>query len=121
MELANVLASRAEVLFRALRIKSLALKNRIVMAPMTRSFAPNGVPGDANVAYYRRRAEGGIGLITAMTAAGVPDEYGNVLRALTETIASGHGSRPNDDVVTVTGTPPTRFEEFAARTAGAWR
>ena len=59
--------------------------------------------------------------ITAMTAAGVPDEYGNVLRALTETVASGHGSRPNDDVLTVTGAPPTRFEEFAARTAGAWR
>ena len=33
------------------------------MAPMTRSFSPGGVPG-ANVAqYYRRRAEGQVGLI----------------------------------------------------------
>ena len=59
--------------------------------------------------------------IGAMTAAGVPSEYGDVLRTLTETIAKGHGSRPNDDVLEVTGAQPTRFEEFAARTAKAWR
>jgi 2,4-dienoyl-CoA reductase-like NADH-dependent reductase (Old Yellow Enzyme family) len=51
------------VLFEPFRIKSLALKNRIVMAPMTRSRAPAGVPGEANVAYYRRRAENEVGLI----------------------------------------------------------
>jgi hypothetical protein len=51
----------------------------------------------------------------------VPSEYGDVLRTLTETIAKGHGSRPNDDVLEVTGARPTRFEEFAARTAKAWR
>jgi 2,4-dienoyl-CoA reductase-like NADH-dependent reductase (Old Yellow Enzyme family) len=50
-------------LFEPFRIKSLALKNRIVMAPMTRSMAPNGVPGAPNAAYYRRRAEHGVGLI----------------------------------------------------------
>ena len=59
--------------------------------------------------------------IKAMTAAGVPSEYGAVLRALTETIANGHGSRPNDDVLTVTGTPPIPFKDFAARTASEWR
>jgi uncharacterized protein YbjT (DUF2867 family) len=59
--------------------------------------------------------------IKAMTAAGVPSEYGNVLRALTETIANGHGSRPNDDVLTVTGTPPIPLKDFAARTASEWR
>jgi uncharacterized protein YbjT (DUF2867 family) len=59
--------------------------------------------------------------IGAMTAAGVPSEYGDVLRALTETIANGHGSRPNEDVLTVSGQPPIRFEEFATRTARAWR
>jgi uncharacterized protein YbjT (DUF2867 family) len=59
--------------------------------------------------------------IKAMTAAGVPSEYGDVLRALTETIANGHGSRPNDDVLTVTGTPPIPLKDFAARTAGEWR
>ena len=50
-------------LFEPFRIQSLALKNRIVMAPMTRAFAPGGVPGEANAAYYRRRAENEVGLI----------------------------------------------------------
>ena len=59
--------------------------------------------------------------IKAMTAAGVPSEYGDVLRALTETIANGHGSRPNDDVLTVTGTPPIPLKDFAARAASEWR
>ncbi|WP_420139057.1 NADH:flavin oxidoreductase [Sphingomonas sp.] len=53
----------SDILFRPLRVGSLELANRIVMAPMTRSFAPGGVPGEANAAYYRRRAEGGVGLI----------------------------------------------------------
>jgi 2,4-dienoyl-CoA reductase-like NADH-dependent reductase (Old Yellow Enzyme family) len=51
------------VLFRPLTIKSLELKNRIVMAPMTRNFSPNGVPNEANAAYYQRRAAGQVGLI----------------------------------------------------------
>jgi 2,4-dienoyl-CoA reductase-like NADH-dependent reductase (Old Yellow Enzyme family) len=50
-------------LFRAFHLKSLALKNRIVMAPMTRAMAPGGIPREANAAYYRRRAEGQVGLI----------------------------------------------------------
>ena len=50
-------------LFEPFQLKSLRLRNRIAMAPMTRSFSPGGVPG-LNVAdYYRRRAEGGAGLI----------------------------------------------------------
>ena len=50
-------------LFAPFALKSLKLKNRIVMAPMTRSFSPNGVPGADVAAYYRRRAEGQVGLI----------------------------------------------------------
>lgn len=50
-------------LFQPFQIKSLSLKNRIVMAPMTRSQAPGGVPAELNAAYYRRRAEGQVGLI----------------------------------------------------------
>jgi len=50
-------------LFRPFRIKSLHVKNRFVMAPMTRNFAADGIPGEINAAYYRRRAEGGVGLI----------------------------------------------------------
>ncbi len=52
-----------DVLFQPFSVKSLRLKNRIVMAPMTRSFSPDGVPGENVVAYYRRRAEGEVGLI----------------------------------------------------------
>ncbi|MCW2406352.1 2,4-dienoyl-CoA reductase-like NADH-dependent reductase (Old Yellow Enzyme family) [Sphingobium sp. B1D7B] len=33
------------------------------MAPMTRAKAPGGIPGEPNADYYRRRAEGGAGLI----------------------------------------------------------
>jgi uncharacterized protein YbjT (DUF2867 family) len=61
------------------------------------------------------------GWIEAMTQSGVPAAYGTILRMLTETIAAGHGSRPNNDVQTATGSPSIRFEEFAARTAQAWK
>ena len=52
-----------DALFQPFRLRSLELKNRIVMAPMTRLFAPQGVPGENVAAYYRRRAEGDVGLI----------------------------------------------------------
>jgi uncharacterized protein YbjT (DUF2867 family) len=58
--------------------------------------------------------------IDATVAAGVPAEYGEILRMLTETIASGRGSRPNNDVHNVTGTPPISFTDFSRRTAQAW-
>jgi len=55
--------SATDVLFEPFRLKGLVLPNRIVMAPMTRAKSPGQIP-DANVAaYYRRRAEGGVGLI----------------------------------------------------------
>jgi 2,4-dienoyl-CoA reductase-like NADH-dependent reductase (Old Yellow Enzyme family) len=53
----------AEALFTPFSIKNVTLPNRIVMAPMTRSFSPRGIPGEDVAAYYRRRAEGGVGLI----------------------------------------------------------
>jgi 2,4-dienoyl-CoA reductase-like NADH-dependent reductase (Old Yellow Enzyme family) len=52
-----------DALFQPFKIKSLELKNRIVMAPMTRSFSPGGVPGENVAGYYRRRAENDVGLI----------------------------------------------------------
>jgi uncharacterized protein YbjT (DUF2867 family) len=58
--------------------------------------------------------------IDGSVADGVPAAYGEVLRMLTETVASGHGSRPNDDVQNVTGVPPISFADFARRTAQAW-
>ena len=50
-------------LFRPFACKSLNLKNRIVMAPMTRSFSPGGVVTLEVADYYARRASGGVGLI----------------------------------------------------------
>ncbi|MCD2106440.1 12-oxophytodienoate reductase [Rhodococcus erythropolis] len=50
-------------LFQPLRIRSLELSNRIVMSPMTRTYSIEGVPGSDVADYYRRRAEGGTGLI----------------------------------------------------------
>jgi 2,4-dienoyl-CoA reductase-like NADH-dependent reductase (Old Yellow Enzyme family) len=50
-------------LFQPLAVRGLHLSNRIVMAPMTRNFSPGGVPGADVAAYYRRRAEGGTGLL----------------------------------------------------------
>ena len=37
-------------------VAGLHLRNRLVMAPMTRQFSPGGIPGEDVVAYYRRRA-----------------------------------------------------------------
>jgi len=50
-------------LFTPFTLKTLNLKNRIVMAPMTRAFSPDGVPTDKVAAYYQKRAEGEVGLI----------------------------------------------------------
>ena len=50
-------------LFDPVMLGSLELRNRLVMAPMTRAFSPGGVPGPNVADYYRRRAEGGVGLI----------------------------------------------------------
>jgi 2,4-dienoyl-CoA reductase-like NADH-dependent reductase (Old Yellow Enzyme family) len=56
-------AASTGALFAPFTLKGLTLPNRIVMAPMTRNFSPRGVPGADVAAYYRRRAEGGVGLI----------------------------------------------------------
>lgn len=61
---ANVKSSPSvKSLFTPIKLGSLELRNRVVMAPMTRSFSPNGVPGENVAAYYKRRAENGVGLI----------------------------------------------------------
>jgi len=60
---ALILNRSTEALFRPFQLKRLTLQNRIVMAPMTRSLSPEGVPGADVAAYYRRRAEGGVALI----------------------------------------------------------
>ena len=52
-----------EILYQPITIGNLKLSNRIAMAPMTRGFSPNGIPGDDVVGYYKRRAENEVGLI----------------------------------------------------------
>jgi 2,4-dienoyl-CoA reductase-like NADH-dependent reductase (Old Yellow Enzyme family) len=56
-------ATTTSPLFEPARLGDLTLRNRLVMAPMTRTFSPGGVPGPDVAAYYRRRAQGGVGLI----------------------------------------------------------
>ena len=53
----------ADKLFEPFEGGGLSLANRVVMAPMTRVQSPEGVAGPDVAAYYRRRAEGGVGLI----------------------------------------------------------
>lgn len=50
-------------LFQPISIGKLTIPNRIVMAPMTRSFCPEGTPNQLVADYYRRRAENNVGLI----------------------------------------------------------
>ncbi|GKQ50030.1 NADH:flavin oxidoreductase [Bradyrhizobium sp. Ce-3] len=65
--------SSLDVLFRSYRLNALDLPNRVVMAPMTRSRSPGGVPTAEVAGYYRRRAESGVGLIiTEATGVGRP-------------------------------------------------
>lgn len=57
------MTTSTQALFQPFTYKGLALKNRIVMAPMTRNMAPDGIPADQNAAYYARRAEADVGLL----------------------------------------------------------
>lgn len=65
--------SNPDALFRPYQLNALNLPNRVVMAPMTRSLSPGGVPTAEVAGYYRRRAENGVGLIiTEATGIGRP-------------------------------------------------
>jgi 2,4-dienoyl-CoA reductase-like NADH-dependent reductase (Old Yellow Enzyme family) len=52
-----------DALFQPFTFKGLTIPNRVVMAPMTRSFSPGGVATADVAAYYARRAAAGVGLI----------------------------------------------------------
>jgi 2,4-dienoyl-CoA reductase-like NADH-dependent reductase (Old Yellow Enzyme family) len=68
-----------QALFKSFSIGNMTLSNRIVMAPMTRQFSPDGVPGLDVASYYRRRAENGVGLIvTEGTVINHPDSSNQV-------------------------------------------
>lgn len=90
-------------LFKPFTLNGVSLANRIVMAPMTRNHSPNGVPGDNVAAYYRRRAEGGVGLILtegtapnhpqAKNMPNIPQIYGSeALAGWTKVVAGVHAA-----------------------------
>ena len=55
--------SADDPLFRPFSLGSLSMRNRLVMAPMTRNRSPGGVPGQNVLEYYERRARAQVGLI----------------------------------------------------------
>jgi 2,4-dienoyl-CoA reductase-like NADH-dependent reductase (Old Yellow Enzyme family) len=59
----NTINAEVTPLFQPFPFGEQMLRNRLVMSPMTRQHSPGGVPGENMVHYYRRRAEGGVGLI----------------------------------------------------------
>ncbi|MGW2341700.1 NADH:flavin oxidoreductase [Streptomyces sp. NPDC001661] len=61
--MADPTSRAAEILSRPVALNGLTVPNRIAMAPMTRMFSPNGIPGEDVRSYYARRAAAGVGLI----------------------------------------------------------
>lgn len=55
--------SSVDPLFQPFKVRGLEIPNRIVMAPMTRSKSPGGVPGADVAEYYAKRAEADVGLL----------------------------------------------------------
>lgn len=81
-----------KALFQPFSLGALELPTRVVMAPMTRSFSPGGVPNSKVIEYYRRRAAGGVGLIvTEGTTVGhkAANGYPNVPRFYGEDALAG--------------------------------
>jgi 2,4-dienoyl-CoA reductase-like NADH-dependent reductase (Old Yellow Enzyme family) len=95
-------SSKTDVLFRPFDLKGLHLKNRIVMAPMTRAMAEGGLPGEKQAEYYRRRAAGGVGLIlsegtvidrpVSRNLPGIPFFHGTALDGWKQVIDAVHGA-----------------------------
>lgn len=86
------MSAPVQALFAPFRLGSLELPTRVVMAPMTRSFSPGGVPNAKVVEYYRRRAAAGVGLIvTEGTTVGhkAANGYPNVPRFYGEDALAG--------------------------------
>jgi len=88
-------------LFRPFTINALTLPNRVVMAPMTRSKSPGGIPGPEVAAYYRRRAENETGLIitegttvndpVSSMDVDVPNFFGEALKGWKHVVEEVHG------------------------------
>ncbi len=120
----------SQALFSPFSYKGLKLKNRIVMAPMTRGFSPDGIPGDDVAAYYQRRAAAEVGLIVSegtvvkrpasSNSPNYPHFYGEKALAgwkhVVEAVHSAHGKIApqiwHQGIVKPLGTwlPPAPFE-----------
>ena len=51
------------MIFEPYKLKNITLRNRVVMAPMTRNQSPGGIPTEGVVSYYSRRSKAEVGLI----------------------------------------------------------
>lgn len=60
-------------------------------------------------------------LADAYQRAGIAEEYAHALAALDGPLAAGAEDRVTPDVERMIGRPPTSFEDFAQRSAHAWR
>ena len=66
--------SQLSSLFSPIKIGSMELPNRIMMAPMTVDYGlPDETPSDRQLAYYGERAAGGMGLIGLEVCSVDPD------------------------------------------------
>ena len=91
-----------DLLFQPFESEKLTLKNRVVMAPMTRNFSPGFIPGDDVVAYYERRAKNEVGLIltegttvnqvSANGYPGVPAFHGEALDGWKKVVDAVHAA-----------------------------
>lgn len=69
--------SEQRLLFTPIEVAGLRLKNRLVMPPMGTGLPDHeGFVTDRTVDYYRRRAEGGVGIISVEASLVAPDSYG---------------------------------------------
>ena len=115
-----------------LRIAAVAVETGRPRRPIGTMYAPTGpealtvaevagiIAGIAGRPVSHNDIDRGAWTDAAITAGAVPASYRVMLDWLTATVASGHGSRPNDDVLRITGSPPTSFADFARRNARAW-
>lgn len=70
LDIASPEAVETGTLFSSYPLGNIELKNRIVMAPMTRSRSPENIPGDLVATYYGQRAGAGL-IITEGTSPSV--------------------------------------------------
>lgn len=93
-----------EPFFQPFQYKNLHLRNRFVMAPMTRVFSPDGVPTAEVAEYYARRAAAEVGLIltegtvinrpASKNAKDIPNFYGDAaLAGWQQVVNAVHGQQ----------------------------